>query len=88
MHPNILTKIQVSLLPLVKQFNPSFYLVGGTALALQLGHRRAGEFNERLFRIQLAYHQDLDYSETIEYMPNFAVDDKVIKQKLTAISLT
>ena len=204
MHSNILTKTQVSLLPLVKQFNSSFYLVGGTALALQLGHRRSvdfdlfsfkpfdnaqirrvikqhghtitqvyiesiseftllvnglkitfyqydypidhrvkleniitmpnsltiaamkafalghrakwkdyvdlyfvfqhhtlqeivdkanniygiGEFNERLFREQLTYHQDLDYSEPIEYMPNFAVDDKTIKQKLTAISLT
>lgn len=47
-----------------------------------------GEFNERLFREQLAYHQDLDYSETIEYLPGFAVDNETIKQKLTAISLT
>lgn len=47
-----------------------------------------GEFNERLFREQLAYHQDLDYSELIEYMPGFAVDNKTIKQKLTEISLT
>ena len=204
MHPNILTKTQASLLPLVKQFDSSFYLVGGTALALQLGHRRSvdfdlftdktfdslnirttikkqhhtisrvlietkteftlfvdntkmtfyvypyaikhqtnfenivslpdaltiaamkafalgkrakwkdyvdlyfvfqhhtlqevvdkaksiygiGEFNERLFREQLAYHQDLDYSEAVEYMPGFAVDNKIIKQKLTAISIT
>jgi len=204
MHSNILTKTQVSLLPLIRQFNSSFYLVGGTALALQLGHRRsvdfdlftdknfdsldirttikkqrhtinrvlietkteftlfvdntkmtfyvypysvkhqtnfeniislpdtltiatmkafalgrrakwkdyvdlyfilrhhslkeivskareyytAGEFDEKLFREQLAYFKDLDYSESIEYMPGSAVDDGVVKQELTEISLT
>lgn len=46
-----------------------------------------GEFNERLFREQLAYHRDLDYSEPIEYMSGFAVDNKTIKQKLTAIAI-
>ena len=204
MHSDILTKTQADLLPLVKQFNSSFYLVGGTALALQLGHRRsidfdlftdkaydslsirttikkqhhtidrflietkreftlfvdnikitfyvypysikhqtnfeniislpdvltiaamkafalgkrakwkdyvdlyfilrhhslkeivekarkyysAGEFDEKLFREQLAYFKDLDYSEPIEYMPGFAVDESLIKENLTEISLT
>ena len=204
MHSNILTKTQVSLLPLIRRFNSSFYLVGGTALALQLGHRRSvdfdlftdknfdsldirttikkqrhtinrvlietkteftlfvdntkmtfyvypysvkhqtnfeniislpdtltiatmkafalgrrakwkdyvdlyfilrhhslkeivskaheyytvGEFDEKLFREQLAYFKDLDYSESIEYMPGSAVDDGVVKQELTEISLT
>ena len=203
MHSDILTKTQADLLPLVKQFNSSFYLVGGTALALQLGHRRsidfdlftdkafdsisirttikkqhhtinrilietkteftlfvdnikmtfyvypyamkhqinfekivslpdiitiaamkafalgrrakwkdyvdlyfilqhyslkeivskarkyypAGEFDEKLFREQLAYFKDLDYSEPIEYMPGFAVDESLIKKNLTEISL-
>ncbi len=44
MHPNILTKTQAGLLPLVKEFTSSFYLVGGTALALQMGHRRSTAF--------------------------------------------
>lgn len=201
MHPDILTKTQADLLPLIKRFSPSFYLVGGTALALQLGHRRSldfdlftnrpfdnlrlrslikkhhtinrtlietktestlfvdnikitfytylypikhlvnfskiitlpdpltiaamkafalghrakwkdyvdiffifqsfsfkkviaktvsiykNEFDEKLFREQLAYHQDLDYSEPIDYMPGFSINDKIIKQKLLAISL-
>ena len=201
MHPDILTKTQAGLLPLIKQFSASFYLVGGTALALQLGHRRSidfdlftnqpfdnlhlrslikkrhiidralietkteftlfvdnikitfyhyhypikhlisfdkiitipdpltiaamkafalghrakwkdyvdlffifqsfplkkviaktvsiyhNEFDEKLFREQLAYHEDLDYSEPIEYMPGFSVKDKIIKQKLIAVSL-
>lgn len=203
MHKDILTQGQLALLPLIKKFSANFYLVGGTALALQYGHRRSidfdlftkesfenqkilrlirrnhhidkihldetdqltlitdnikvtfyryeypvkhieklddiitmpdslgiaamkafalgrrskwkdyvdlyfilqrhslkeiidkaheyypvGEFDEKLFRIQLAYHSDLSYSEPLEYMPGFTVDDKVIKQKLTAISLT
>lgn len=202
MYPDILTKTQTNLLPLIKQLSSSFYLVGGTALALQLGHRRSidfdlftnksfdslkirslikkhhtinrtlietkteftlfvdnikmtfyvypysiehqtnlsniitipsqltiaamkafalgqrakwkdyidlffifrsfslkevvtktisiykNEFDEKLFREQLAYHQDLDYSEPIEYMPGFSVNDKIIKQKLIKISLS
>lgn len=203
LHKEILTPSQRALLPLIKKFSANFYLVGGTALALQYGHRRSidfdlftkksfdnqkilrliranhhinkihidetdqltlitdnikvtfyryeypvkhleklnaiitmpdplsiaamkgfalgrrskwkdyvdlyfilqhhplkeiiskaheyytfGEFDEKLFRIQLAYHSDISYSEPIEYMPGFAVDNKTIKQKLTAISLT
>lgn len=201
MHPEILPANQKKLLPLVKNFNSDFYLVGGTALALQLGHRRSidfdlfsdepfdnlkirhlieskhtinrtiietkteftllidhiqttfytyhypikhpikfkdiitmpdpltigtmkaftlgmrakwkdyvdlffifkkhslkqvvkkatkvfgSQFDEKLFREQLTYYQDLDYSKPIEYMPGFKVDDKIIKQQLTKISL-
>ncbi|MCA9372017.1 nucleotidyl transferase AbiEii/AbiGii toxin family protein [Candidatus Woesebacteria bacterium] len=46
-----------------------------------------GEFNEKLFREQLAYHEDIDYSEKIEYLPHFSIDDGIIKQKLIEISL-
>jgi len=45
------------------------------------------EFNERLFREQLSYYKDIDYSENIEYMPGFSVDNEEIKQKLTNLSL-
>ena len=41
---NILTANQVKLLPLVKEFSRDYYLVGGTAIALFLGHRRSREF--------------------------------------------
>lgn len=202
MHKKILTQDQLALLPLIKKFSAGFYLVGGTALALQYGHRRSidfdlftqesfenqkilrsvrtnhhidkihidetdqltliannikmtfyryeyqvkhikklddiitmpdplsiaamkafalgrrakwkdyvdlyfilrhhslkeivskaheyytvGEFDEKLFRIQLAYHADLNYIEPVEYMPGFAVDNSVVKQELTKISL-
>ncbi len=45
MHKQILNKDQINLLPLVKEFSRSFYLVGGTAIALQIGHRRSIDFD-------------------------------------------
>ena len=201
MHAEILTKKQQELLPLIKRFSGEFYLVGGTAIALQLGHRqsidfdlfterkfnpriirdqirqrykiesilaeRSGEltlvtnsvkltfyrypfqincpkkfmdivdlpnllglsamkafalgrrakwkdyvdlyfifkkhslpevireakkifgqeFNERLFRIQLAYYKDINYSEEIKYLPGFETNNAQIKQQLKLISL-
>jgi hypothetical protein len=45
MFTNILTANQVELLPLVKEFSPDYYLVGGTAIALHLGHRRSIDFD-------------------------------------------
>lgn len=202
MYPNILTGTQIELLALIRHFDPKFYLVGGTALALQLGHRRSidfdlftpkpldgpniratikryrfsigrilietqteftlfingikttfyvfpysvehkvnfegislpdvltiasmkafalgqrakwkdyvdlffifktyslkqvveatkanfgTEFDEKLFREQLSYFKDINYSEQIEFMPGFRVEDNVIREELTKISLT
>ncbi|MBI2620746.1 nucleotidyl transferase AbiEii/AbiGii toxin family protein [candidate division WWE3 bacterium] len=45
------------------------------------------EFNERLFREQLSYYEDIDYSEKIEYMDGKQVSDHEIKQKLNGLSL-
>ena len=201
MHKEILIESQLELLPLVKSFSASFGLVGGTAVALHLGHRRSidfdlfidkefssksirekikrnwsiqtvivdehgeftlvvnnvkltffrfpykinysgqfediikipdvitlaamkafalgrrakwkdyidlyfifqkfsfadvvvktdnifgSEFNEKLFREQLNYFKDIDYSETIDYLPGFANPDEEIKNKLKEISL-
>ena len=49
MHQEILTPRQIEVLPLVKKFKREFYLVGGTAIALQIGHRRSVDFD--LFKI-------------------------------------
>ncbi len=202
MHKEILTKQQVAFLPMIKAFNKDFRLVGGTAIALHLGHRRSidfdmfsyksfknsalrkkikafskidqeivnrsgeftflcgevkftfynypfdleyregfenivkipdlltlaamkahalagrakwkdyvdlyfilkdfynwsaitdkakelfqGEFNEKLFRIQLTYFEDINYTEKIEFMPGFEVPDEVVRKKLTEFSL-
>lgn len=203
MHKEILTAEQVELLPLVKTFQRDFYLVGGTAIALHLGHRRSidfdlftgkdfdngkiqrkiernkykiervardekdqftliidgvyftffnfpytipcsdrlkgvismpdlltlaamkaaalgrrgkwkdyvdlyfitrkynfasiakkakelfgNEFNEKLFREQLSYFEDINYAEKIEFMPGFEVKDEEVKKYLTEASLS
>ena len=202
MHLNILSQSQTDLLPLLKKFSNQFYLVGGTAIALHLGHRQSidfdlfshtgfdnqkilqtvkqlwpiqdlfldnkdeltivlnqvkltwynypyqincpnslqdiiklpnlvtlaamkayalgrrakwkdyvdlyfifqqhslkeviasaqkifkNEFNQKLFREQLAYHQDIDYSEPIEYLARTNPSNQSIKNKLINISLS
>ena len=45
MNFQIFNQNQVLLLPLVKQFKKEFYLVGGTAIALHIGHRRSIDFD-------------------------------------------
>ena len=45
MHNEILSKNQLDLLPVIKLFKREFYLVGGTAIALHLGHRRSIDFD-------------------------------------------
>ena len=202
MHKEILTKEQVALLPLVKAFKKKFRLVGGTAVALQIGHRHSidfdlfsrqpfknsdirkkvktfakidqeivnhlgeftflcegvkftfyhyrfdieyeedfgdvikmpnlltlaamkvhalagrakwkdyvdlyfiltkfynlskvtsktkelfqDEFNEKLFRAQLGYFDDINYAEKVEYLPGFEVPDDIVKQGLIDFSL-
>ena len=45
MHPEIFSKSQIALFPYIKKFQRSFYMVGGTAIALHLGHRRSIDFD-------------------------------------------
>lgn len=45
LHEEILIKEQIELLPLVKEFNKEFILVGGTAIALYIGHRNSIDFD-------------------------------------------
>ena len=45
MHLDVLNGDQKRLLPLIAMFSPQFGLVGGTAIALHLGHRRSIDFD-------------------------------------------
>jgi hypothetical protein len=45
MFENILTKEQKNILPFLKKFNSDFGLVGGTAIALHIGHRQSVDFD-------------------------------------------
>jgi hypothetical protein len=49
MHKEIFNPDQINVLPLVKQFKKEYYLVGGTAIALHIGHRRSIDFD--LFKL-------------------------------------
>ena len=42
---NILDKKRLDILPLFRNFKDSFYLAGGTSLALQIGHRDSVDFD-------------------------------------------
>jgi len=37
------------------------------------------EFSGKLFIAQLAYHNDIDYSELVDYMPGFEKEEDTIK---------
>lgn len=45
MHLEILSKEQIELLPVLSQFKREYYLVGGTAIALHIGHRESIDFD-------------------------------------------
>lgn len=45
------------------------------------------EFNEKIFRTQLAYFADIDYSEEVIYKEGFSTDDEIIKKALVEFSL-
>jgi hypothetical protein len=45
MFDNILSENQKELLPFIESFKKEFYLVGGTAIALQIGHRESIDFD-------------------------------------------
>ncbi len=46
-----------------------------------------GEFNEKNFRTQLAYFDDIDHTESVIFRPGFEVADVVIQDELTRLSL-
>jgi hypothetical protein len=57
MHKEVLNKDQIDLLPLVKQYKREFYLAGGTAVALHIGHRRSVDFD--LFKLNNIRHKNI-----------------------------
>lgn len=55
MHDEILNADQLKLLPLMAQFRREYYLVGGTAIALYIGHRRSVDFD--MFKMSAINHK-------------------------------
>ncbi len=46
-----------------------------------------GNFNEKLFRVQLGYFEGINYEEEVEFLPGLEVDEEIIKKKLIEFSL-
>jgi hypothetical protein len=55
MHKEILNQNQIDLLPLISSFKRECYMVGGTAIALYLGHRRSIDFD--MFKYSAINHK-------------------------------
>lgn len=47
-----------------------------------------GEFNEKVFRTQLAYFDDIDYSEQVIFLPEFEVKEAMIRDFLVQASIS
>lgn len=78
MHQEILSKTQTELLPLVARFKRDFYLVGGTAIALHIGHRRSIDFD--LFKSGSLNHKkilDTISSKNLKYVVARRVEEQL-----------
>jgi len=80
MHKEILTAEQLELLPMVKSFGNDFGLVGGTAIALHLGHRRSIDFD--LFSLQ-----EIDNPAIRRKISKFSKIDQVVRDEAGQFSL-
>ncbi len=73
-------KDYVDLFFLLKQFSLSELITKANKLF-------GPEFNEKLFRIQLSYFKDIDYSEDVLYMPGHETNQIEIERFLEKVSL-
>ena len=83
MFPNILSTEQQALIPFIQSFKKEYYLVGGTAIALQIGHRQSIDFdlfklsnvqqvkiNQRLNEFQIPYQLMFADSQSFHILAN------------------
>lgn len=75
MHKEALTSNAAKIFPLLRQFS-GFYLAGGTALALQIGHRVSVDFDlfsdEAIPKSQLKKTEEVFSSQSVESLVNNA----------------
>ena len=80
MYPEILSKEQKELLPLMRHFKREFYLVGGTAIALHVGHRRSIDFD--MFKMS-----DLNATRTLKKLNTAKISYTVTRRVSEQINL-
>jgi len=81
MHREILTDKQLQLLPLIKRFNKSFGLVGGTAFALHLGHRQSLDFD-------LFTYENFDRDAVLSKIRTYTKSLNIYVKKTQELTLT
>jgi predicted nucleotidyltransferase component of viral defense system len=69
---NILDKKRLDLLPFFKNFKKDFYLGGGTALALQMGHRDSVDFD-------FFGKEDIDTKKLFDFIKEIFKEHKISK---------
>lgn len=72
LHKEILNQSQIDLLPLISEFKREYYLVGGTAIALYLGHRRSIDYD--LFKFS-----SINHKKNIDKINKFGFDIKITR---------
>ena len=71
MHKEILNKEQIELLEALKKFKREYYLVGGTAIALHIGHRESIDFD--LFKEKSIRKKDIFTKlKNVDYKVSFS----------------
>ena len=81
MHKEILSKNQVELLILLKQFIREYYLVGGTAIALHIGHRRSIDFD--MFK-----YSTIKHSGNLKKISSFKYSYQITRRVTEQMNLT
>lgn len=81
MYKEVLNADQVELLPLLKEFKREFYLVGGTAIALQIGHRRSIDFD--LFKFSPLKHKAI-----VTKISNYKFQSSITRRVTEQLNIT
>jgi len=76
---DILDQKRMDLLPLLKPFKDNFYLAGGTALALLLGHRDSFDF-DFFSSGSFKHNKDVSFKLIKKYLA------KTVKEYLTEVN--
>ncbi|MBS1640271.1 MAG: nucleotidyl transferase AbiEii/AbiGii toxin family protein [Bacteroidetes bacterium] len=83
MHKEILNRQQLELLPFISSFKREYYLVGGTAIALYIGHRRSIDFD--LFKLAAVNHTKNLSKITASGFP-YTITRRVVEQMNVTIN--
>lgn len=73
-----------------KDYVDLYFLLNSFSLdqLTQKAHQIFGnEFNEKLCRVQLGYFQDIDFSEQVDFLPNFQLSPQKVQTYLLQTSL-